>query len=244
MILASFLPIKNSCKKLIKLVGNPNYISLPLHHHLLPNLYQSVWTIQKIKQMATPTKGYDYGASNLTASPLSLLDLDLLKKTVLWSDADEKALKLAGEVLQDQTDEVLDLWYGFVGGNPHLLQYFSHNEVPNPDYLAAVRKRFGLWILDLCNRPYDQDWLNYQYEIALRHHTAKKNKTDGVEAAPIIHFRYMVAFIFPITYTIKGFLGKKGHSAEQVEEMYAAWFKAVTLTSLLWCYPYVHDEEY
>jgi hypothetical protein len=204
-------------------------------------LCQPGWANQKTNQMATQIKGYDYGASSLTASPLGLQDLDLLKKTVLWSDADDKALKLAGEVLQDQTDEVLDLWYGYVGGNAHLLKYFSFNDVPNPDYLAAVRKRFGIWILDLCNRPYDQDWLNYQYEIALRHHTSKKNKTDGVEAAPIIHFRYMVAFIFPITYTIKSFLAKKGHSAEQVENMYTAWFKAVTLTALLWCYPYVHE---
>lgn len=98
--------------------------------------------------------------------------------------------------------------------------------------------------MDLCNRPYGQDWLNYQHEIALRHHSSKKNKTDGVDTVPIIHYRYMVAFIFPITATIKGFLAKKGHSTEAVEAMYAAWFKAVTLTVILWTYPYINKGEF
>ncbi len=173
-----------------------------------------------------------------------MADLDLLKKTLLFTDEDVRYLRMAGEVLADQVEEVLDLWYGYVGSHPHLVAYFSHNGTPNADYLAAVRKRFGQWILDLCRRDYDQEWLNYQHEIALRHHSTKKNRTDGVQAAPIVHFRYIVAFIFPITYTIKGFLAKKGHSLEEVEGMHTAWFKAVTLTALLWCYPYVKEGQF
>ena len=187
-------------------------------------------------------KGYTYG--QVGQSPISIADLDLLKKTVLFTTDDEKNLKLAGEVLQDQTNEVLDLWYGFVGGNEHLVKYFAKNGQPNMDYLTAVRARFGQWISDLCNKPYDQTWLNYQHEIALRHHSAKKNKTDNVDAEPIINYRYMVAFIFPITATIKGFLAKKGHDVETVEAMYASWFKAVTLTVILWTYPYINKNEF
>lgn len=112
------------------------------------------------------------------------------------------------------------------------------------DYLTAVRHRFGQWIMDLCNRKYDQGWLDYQHEIGLRHHSIKKNKTDNVDAVPIIHFRYLVAFIFPITATIKSFLANKGHSSDEVEKMYAAWFKAVTLTVTLWCYPYINKGEF
>ncbi|MCW5924767.1 MAG: protogloblin ApPgb [Saprospiraceae bacterium] len=192
--------------------------------------------------MSNNIAGYTYG--QVATSPVTLADLALLKQTVLFTDDDVRHLRLAGDVLADQTDAILDLWYGFVGGHPHLVHYFTHNGTPNMDYLGAVRKRFGQWILDLCNRDYDQDWLNYQHEIALRHHSAKKNRTDGVQAVPIVHFRYLVAFIFPITFTIKGFLGKKGHSAEQVEAMYAAWFKAVTLTALLWCHPYIKEGEF
>lgn len=187
-------------------------------------------------------KGYDYG--KVGPSPLAMKDLDTLKATVLFGPDDEKHLRMAGEVLRDQTDAVLDLWYGFVGGNPHLVHYFAHNGAPNMEYLTAVRARFGQWIMDLCNKPYDQVWLDYQHEIALRHHSAKKNKTDGVQAVPIIHMRYLVAFIFPITFTIKSFLAKKGHSTADVENMYAAWFKAVTMTATLWCEPYVKNGEF
>jgi len=37
---------------------------------------------------------------------------------------------------------------------------------------------------------------------------------------PHIGLRYMIAFIYPITATIKPFLSNKGHSAEDVENMY------------------------
>jgi hypothetical protein len=189
-------------------------------------------------------KGYDYGSASLATSPISLQDLALLKKTLIWSDEDDRYLRMAGAVLADQADAVLDLWYGYVGGNEHLLHYFTKGDQPNMDYLSAVRSRFGQWILDLCNRPFNQDWLNYQHEIAQRHHSTKKNQTDGVEAVPIIHARYLVAFIYPITATIKGFLGKKGHSADDVDAMHNAWFKAVTLTTLLWCQPYFKENEF
>lgn len=38
-------------------------------------------------------KGYDYGKAGLARSPVSLQDLELLKKTVLWSEADEAWFK-------------------------------------------------------------------------------------------------------------------------------------------------------
>ena len=189
-------------------------------------------------------KGYDYGKTTLEKSPVSMQDLDLLKKTLLWSEDDNRYLKMAGEVLKDQTNEVLDVWYGYVGGNEHLVNYFGKNGKPNMDYLGAVRARFGQWILDLCQKSYDQNWLNYQHEIAKRHHTTKKNQTDGVDAVPIIHYRYMTAFIYPITATIKSFLAKKGHSQTDVDGMHNAWFKAVTLTVILWTYPYINKNEF
>lgn len=184
--------------------------------------------------------GYTYGQSNTTVSPLSLQELNLLKETVLFTAEDEQQLRLAGDVLRDQVQEVLDVWYGFVASKPHLVYYFSDlNGKPIGDYLARVRQRFAQWILDTCTRPYDQDWLNYQHEIGLRHHLTKKNQTDQVNSVPLIPMRYLIAFIVPITATIKPFLAKKGHTAEQVEKMYTAWFKAITLQALLWSQPYV-----
>jgi hypothetical protein len=188
--------------------------------------------------------GYGYGSPEIARSPLGLEDLDLLKQTVLFTEEDEGYLRMAGEVLEGQTEDVLDVWYGFVADNPHLIHYFADaaSGEPNSEYLERVRERFGQWILDTCRRPYDQEWLDYHYEIALRHTSAKKNETDGAYDTPDqIPLRYLVAFIYPITATMKPFLANGGHSAEEVDRMHEAWFKSVTLQVTLWCYPYAKE---
>lgn len=193
--------------------------------------------------MAVNIPGYTYESAS--QSPVTLKELEELKKAVLFSAEDEKYLKMAGEVLKDQIDAVLDLWYGFVGSHPHLVYYFSGPDgKPDANYLEAVRKRFGQWILDTCTRPYDQTWLNYQHEIGLRHHRTKKNKTDNVRSVPHVPLRYLIAFIYPITATIKPFLAKKGHSPDEVDKMHQAWFKSVTLQVALWSYPYAKDGDF
>lgn len=187
--------------------------------------------------------GYTYGS--VPQSPVTLKELEELKKAVLFTAEDEKYLKRAGEVLKDQIENVLDLWYGFVGSHPHLVYYFSGPDgKPDANYLAAVRQRFGQWILDTCTRTYDQTWLNYQHEIGLRHHRTKKNETDKVRSVPNVALRYLIAFIYPITATIKPFLAKKGHSPDEVDKMHQAWFKSVTLQVALWSYPYARSGDF
>jgi hypothetical protein len=190
--------------------------------------------------------GYGFGAQDTARSPLSLEDLDLLKQTVLFTEEDEEYLRLAGDVLEDQVDDILDLWYGFVGSHPHLIRYFaSPGEEPNTEYLERVRERFKRWILDTCRRSYDQQWLDYQQEIALRHTRTKKNQTDGAEETPEhIPLRYVVAFVYPITATIEQFLAKGDLGAEEVEKMHDAWFKSVTLQVALWSQPYTKEGDY
>ena len=188
----------------------------------------------------TAIPGYAYGSDEAARSPVPSEDLDLLKQTVLFSDQDRDALRLAGEVLEDQVESLLDVWYGFVASHPHLVRYFADAESrPIDTYLARVRARFGQWVHDLCRRDWDQAWLDYQEEIALRHTEAKKNRTDEAEGAPAeIPLRYLIAFIYPITATVREFLASKGHDEAQVEAMHQAWFKAVTLSVVLWSRPY------
>jgi hypothetical protein len=189
--------------------------------------------------------GYTYGTEAVATSPVSWQEFEELKAAVMFGPEDSIYLQRAGEVLADQVEEILDLWYNFVGSHPHLVYYFSGPDgKPNPAYLEAVRRRFGQWILDTCTRPYDQQWLNYQHEIALRHYRTKKGKTDAVQTVPIVPLRYLIAFIYPITATIKDFLGKKGHSAAEVERMYQAWFKSVVLQVALWSYPYAREGDF
>jgi Protoglobin len=190
--------------------------------------------------------GYTYGQSSLQRSPVSLDDFEKLKQTVLFTDEDIKYLRMSGDVLKDQTDDVLDVWYGFVGSTPQLAYFFTNKKDGklDADYLSAVRKRFAKWILDTSNAKFDQQWLDYQYEIALRHTKLKKNKTDKVTGVSQVNFRYIPALVYPITATLKPFLAKKGNSPEVAEKMYQAWVKIVLLQAILWSQPYIKDGQF
>lgn len=189
--------------------------------------------------------GYTYGQAQVAESPLDLDDLERLKQTVLFTDDDAQALRMAGDVLEDQVEDVLDVWYDFVGSHDFLVRYFSTPDgEPIDRYLTSVRERFGQWILDTCRRPYDQEWLDYQEEIALRHHRTKKNRTDDVDAVDQISLRYVLGFIYPITATIRPFLENGDHEDDAVDRMHDAWFKAVVLQATLWARPYVREGDF
>ena len=189
--------------------------------------------------------GYTFGTGAVARSPVSFADFALMKQSVLFGDDDVASLRRSHDVVRDQIEEILDVWYGFVGANPHLLRSFSSKEGrPLPDYLAAVRRRFGQWILDTARAEYDQRWLDYQHEMGLRHHRRKKNVTDGAAATDVIPFRDLFLLVFPITFTLKPFLGKKGDDPATVERMHAAWVKSCLLQVTLWSRPYVRDEDF
>ena len=190
--------------------------------------------------------GYTYGQPQLARSPVTLQDVELLKQVLLFGEEDIRYLRMSHDVLKSQTDKVLDVWYGFVASQPQLLHYFGkkQNGQPDAEYLTAVRGRFGQWIVDTASGNYDQKWLDYQYEIGRRHHRTGKNITDGVKSVDNISFRYIPALIYPITATLKPFLAKSGHSAEDVEKMHQAWVKSVLLQVILWSQPYVKDGDF
>jgi hypothetical protein len=190
--------------------------------------------------------GYIHGAAALPRASISLEEFELLKKTVLFTDDDVKALQQSKAVVQGQVEAILDVWYGFVGSNSHLLQTFTRvsDAQPDMDYLGAVRKRFGQWILDTASGQYDQAWLDYQFEIGRRHHRTGKNATDHVAAVPHIPFRYIPALLYPVTATLRPFLAKQGHSQAEVGAMHQAWIKSVLLQVILWSHPYVNPGDY
>ncbi|GCL63683.1 protoglobin domain-containing protein [Pseudaquabacterium pictum] len=190
--------------------------------------------------------GYTMGQKSLAKAPFTLADLESLKKTLLFTEEDIRYLRMSRAILADQHEAILDVWYGFVASTPELVVYFKNNKTGAPDgaYLGAVRKRFGQWIADTADANYDQSWLDYQYEIGLRHTTPKKNKTDEADSVPLVNFRYLSALTIPVTTTLKPFLAKKGASAADVEKMHAAWVKSVLLQSILWSYPYIKDGQF
>jgi Protoglobin len=197
-------------------------------------------------QSAPVIPGYTLGQKSLSKAPYTLAELESLKKTMLFTDEDIRYLRMSKAILADQSEAILDVWYGFVASTPELVVYFKNNKTGAPDgaYLGAVRKRFGQWIADTADANYDQAWLDYQYEIGLRHTTAKKNKTDKADSVPMVNFRYLPALTIPVTTTLKPFLAKKGASAADVDKMHAAWVKSVLMQTVLWSYPYVREGQF
>lgn len=189
--------------------------------------------------------GESWSSATPSASPLSMEELGLLRSTLFLDEEQVALLRKSRAILEPQVEAILDVWYGFVGANPHLLASFSNSAgVPDTAYLGAVRKRFGQWILDTADADFDRDWLDYQYEIGLRHHSTRKNVTDGADAAPIVKFRYLAALFTPITVTLRPFLESTDASKAEVDAMQEAWRRAVLLQVILWSQPYMSASEF
>jgi len=206
-------------------------------------------TVQEVKgsrmktivdtKIAPEIPGYSYGTSDVAKSPISVAEFEQLKQSVEFSTSDERYLRMAGEVLAGQTRALVETWRGVIAQRPHLARHSRDLEgKPIPSYSEASGLRFEQWILDTCFRTYDEDWLNYQQEIALRHTSLKKNDTDDVQSTPFVPLRDVIAFTAVMNETVKPFLAAKKHSSEEVEKMHSAWCKSLQLQIALWSQPY------
>jgi len=107
-----------------------------------------------MKQVSEHIPGYSYGTAEVAPSPLSMRELEELKISAGFTEEDQRYLRLAGEVLRDQTEQIVDHWRsGIIASIPHLAR---HSRTPEgnaiPQYLAASNLRFQQWILDTCLR--------------------------------------------------------------------------------------------
>jgi hypothetical protein len=181
--------------------------------------------------------GYDYG--RVARSPVSLDDLHQLEQTLGFDDADRRALLDAGEILRPHAEAMVDEWRAIIGAHEHLARwFFGPDGKPDEAYKARVKRRFVQWVVDLCSRPFDQAWLDYQHEIGLRHTPDKKNVTEGAHTPSHVPLRYVLAFSIPVIHCVRPRLTQAGVSGERLERMQAAWAKAVMLTLTLWTEPY------
>lgn len=184
--------------------------------------------------------GYTYGTAEATASPLTMEDLERLKAVVGLTKEDQEALVEAAGILADQADDMVTAYRDGLVELPFMRPYFGHPDgSANPEYGAASKPRFDRFIIDVCTRPLDQDWLNYQHEIGLRHTRAKKNATDHADSLDHIPMRYLVAFTAVVIATAREYLAAKGSSPEEIDRMHAAFTKSVMLHVTVWTRPYV-----
>jgi len=188
-----------------------------------------------------PIRGYTYGTAAVSASPVGLDELEKLRISAGFTAEDEQFLRLAGQALNGQTRRIVEQWRsGIIAGIPHLAR---HSRTPEgeaiPEYLAQSNLRFEQWILDTCLRRYDQDWLNYQHEIALRHTSLRKNQVDGVRSTAFVPFHDVVAFVAVMNETIRPYLASRGNTADEVEGMNRAWCKSMQMQIALWSRAYL-----
>jgi hypothetical protein len=183
--------------------------------------------------------GYDYGRTGVAHSPVSLEELRQLEATIGWSADDAKVLQRHGDLFREKAEQMVDSWRAIIGAQPHLAKwFFGPDGKPDDDYKAKVRKRFVQWVLDVCFRPHDQVWLDYQEEIGLRHTPDKKNQTDGARTPPHVPLRFLLAFGPVVAITTRKFFVDAGIRDEELHQLHDSWSKAVQLHITLWSRPY------
>ncbi|MGO4879955.1 MAG: hypothetical protein ACLP59_03930 [Bryobacteraceae bacterium] len=72
----------------------------------------------------------------------------------------------------------------------------------------------------------------------LRHTTLKKNDVDDVRSTPCVPLEDVVAFVAAMNETIKPYLAARGHAAEDLSRMHAAWSKSMQMQLALWIRPH------
>ena len=190
--------------------------------------------------MDTEIAGYDFG--KVSRSPLPLSALHELETAVGFTAHDREMLVRARAVISDHAEELVDGWRATIGAHEFLAKwFFAPDGKPDEHYKAAIKKRFVRWVVDLVTQPFDQAWLDYQHEIGLRHTPARKNVADHAQTPAVVPLRYLLAFLAPVTQSIRPVLQMSGFGAEDVDEIHAAWTKAVILSVTLWSAPYVKD---
>lgn len=186
--------------------------------------------------------GYSYGRPSAAHSPLSLEELRQLEQTVGWTDEDARVLQRYEQFFKDHAEQMVDSWRAVIGSQPHLAKwFFGPDGKRDEEYAAKIRKRFVRWVVDVCVRPHDRAWLDYQEEIGLRHTPEKKNQTDGAQTPPVVPLRYLLGFIPVVTIGTRKFLVDHGLTGEDLRKLEAAWAKAVQLHVTLWSRPYAKE---
>lgn len=186
--------------------------------------------------------GYDYGRPAAAPSPISLDELRMIEQTIGWKEGDGQLLRRYQDVFARRAEEMVDSWRAVIASQPHLIQWFFGPEGrKDEEYAGKVKPRFVQWVVDVCVRPHDQSWLNYQEEIGLRHTPEKKNQTDHRKTPSLVPLRYLLAFIPVVASGIRKFLLDEGLPSADIEKLEGAWARAVHLHVTLWTRPYAKD---
>jgi len=131
----------------------------------------------------TQIPGYTFGQKSVATAPYTLKDLESLKKALLFTDEDVLYLRKSKEILAIRQ---MQFWmFGTVSS--HLRRNLSSiSKIPRQparcNYLNAVRKRFGQWILDTADANYDQTCSTINMRLVFVTPRSKKIKRITLKA--------------------------------------------------------------
>jgi hypothetical protein len=96
-----------------------------------------------MKTISEQISGYSYGATEVPKSSVSMRELADLQTSAGLTEEDRHFLRLAGEVLADQTKQIVEHWRaGIIASIPHLARHSRTAEGdPIPEYLARTNLR-------------------------------------------------------------------------------------------------------
>ena len=132
--------------------------------------------------------GYTYGSPALGRSPVSMADFQNMQKSVLFDEQDVQQLRASHEILKDQVDAVLDVWYGFVGANAHLLSSFTSKLDGRPIVIFNIGGRV-LAMEDRCSHddgPVGEGELNGYVVTCPRHGATFDVRTGKALSLPAV----------------------------------------------------------
>ncbi len=184
-----------------------------------------------------------FGSADGPRAPISLAELEDLKHAIGFRQEDEHALRELWDVIGERREQLFATWIERIA-HFFLPTFAGPDGTPDQTYIDAVHPRFMQWIEDTCTRAYDEAWLDYQYEIGLRHHRQKKNQTDGVQSVDLVPFRYLPIALYPLTSTLRPFIVAAGVDEARAERLSDAWTKSLVLQVTLWSHPYVKEGDW
>lgn len=191
---------------------------------------------------ADAPEGYDFASAALERSPVTLEQLRHLEEAAGWTEKDAANLRRLGELIGGDAEAIVDSWRQVIGNYPELARWFvGPDGKPDEEYKARVKKRFVQWVRDVCFRPHDQAWLDYQEEIGRRHTPLKKNRTDSAATPSVVPLRYLIAFTAIVVTSIRHFAEERGAHGTDLDNFQDAWSKAVMLEIALWSRPYAQE---
>ncbi|HZP06453.1 MAG TPA: protoglobin domain-containing protein [Terracidiphilus sp.] len=178
----------------------------------------------------------------LLPSPVTLDELREIEPSIGCSEEDAETLRRHKTLFDQRAEQMVEQWRAVIGSQPHLVKWFFGPDGKRDDeYAAKVKPRFVQWVIDVCLRPDDQAWLNYQEEIGLRHLPAKRNQTDKRSTPALVPLRFLLAFVPVIVISARQFFLEGGVEGEELERLEGAWAKAVQLHVTLWTRPYAKE---